>query len=447
MDYVVFGYVAGICVLTAVLFGLAPALHVSKTSGSDTLKEAGRGTAGSRRVRRFSNGMIVAEIALTIVLLVGAGSMIRAFFTLYNVDLGVRTTDLMAMPVRLPATRYDTPQARRAFFERLELRVSGVPGVESAAVTTGVPPQDGGERLLDVEGSSRPDAGMVFVGTVTISPRFFDVLGVPLVRGREFDERDGAPGAETVLVNDRLAAQFFPGEDPIGKRLRFTQREPPPGAAPDAWRTIVGITPSIKQGSASDVYLNAVVYIPYRQESPATASLLVRSALPAGSVMSAVRREVQAIDPDQPVVTIQTLDQLLAVDRWWQRTWGSVFGILAGIAVVLSAVGLYAVMAYAVIQRTPEIGVRVALGAQRRQVSWLILSRGLGQLALGLTFGFAGSLALRRVLPGGIVGITPHDPTAVVSIVVLLTIVSLAACLVPVRRAIHVDPVSALRAG
>jgi predicted permease len=447
VDYVVFGYAAAICVLTAVLFGLAPALHLLKTSGGETIKEAGRGTTHSPRVRRFSSLLVVSELALTIVLLVGAGSIVRAFVTLYNVDLGIRATDLMAMRVRLPAAKYGSSEARRAFFDRLEARVAVLPGVESGAITTGVPPQDGGERLLEVEGS-RLAAGAIpiFVGTVTISPRYFDVLGASLIRGRLFDARDGAPGVETVLVNQQLAAQFFPGEDPIGKRIRFTRRDPSPGTPQDLWRTIVGVTPSIGQGSPSDEYLNAVVYIPFRQESPAVASLLVRSVLPPASVWEAVRREVQAIDPDQPVLAIQTMKQILADDRWWQRTWGATFGLLAAIAVALSAVGLYSVMAYSVTQRTQEIGVRIALGAQRRHVSWLILRRGLAQLSVGLIAGFAGSLALRRVLPGGIAGVTPHDPVAVVSIAGLLTIVAIAACLIPVQGATKIDPVTALRA-
>jgi putative ABC transport system permease protein len=447
VDYVVFGYVVAICVLTATLFGFAPALHLVKSGTRETIKEAGRGTTSSPRVRRFSSLLIVSELALTIVLLVGAGSLIRAFVTLYRVELGIGITDLMAMRVRLPAAKYPTPQARRAFFDRLEARVNAIPGIEASAVTTGVPPLDGGERLLELEGTrSGANATPVFVGTATIGPRFFRVLGASVIRGRNFDEPDGAPGSETVLVNQHLAEQFFPGEDPIGKRLRFTRRELPPVESTDSWRTIVGVIPSIRQGSPSDEYVNAVVYIPYRQESPAVASLLVRSALPPPSVMNAVRREVQAIDSDQPVLAIQTVEQILAGDRWWQRTWGSTFGLLAAIAVVLSALGLYSVMACSVTQRTQEIGVRMALGAQRRQVSWLILRRGLAQLVVGLIAGFAGSFALRRVLPGGIVGVTPHDPIAVVSIALLLTIVSIAACLIPARRATRVDPVAALRA-
>ena len=254
---------------------------------------------------------------------------------------------------------------------------------------------------------------------------------------------DGAPGAETVIVNERLAEQFFPGQDPIGRRLRFTLRNPAPGTPPDVWRTIVGISGKILHGSPDDLYVNAVVYIPYRQDSPADASLLVRSALPPGYVMDAARRAVQALDPDQPVFSMQTVAQVLADDRWWPRTFGTTFGIFAAIALVLSSVGLYAVMAYSVTQRTQEIGVRMAVGAQRWQVSWLILKRGLVQLALGLTIGLAGALALGRVLRAGTM---PAEPGTFAAVAVLLTLVSIAACLLPARRATRVDPVVALRA-
>jgi predicted permease len=448
VDYVVFAYVAAICVLTAILFGLAPAWYLSTSSGSDVLKEGARGSTGSPRIRRFGAAMVLTELTLTTALLVGAGLMIRSFMTLYSADLGIRVDDVMTMRLRLPDSRYKTAEARRAFFDRLEPRLAAIPSVEAAAVTTGVPPHDGGERLLETDAPAHAaDWRPVHVGTVTITPRFFDVLGVPLRRGRTFQSSDGAPGTETVIVNERLAAQFFPGEDPIGRRIRFLPRDWASGQPRDLWRTIVGIVPTIKHGSPQDGYENAVVYIPYSQETPAAASLLVRSSLTAESVMDAVRREVQAIDPDQPVLSIQTMSQVLAETRWWWRTWGTMFGVFAVIALVLSAVGLYAVIAYSVAQRTQEIGVRMALGAQRFAVCWMILKRALAQLVIGLTIGLTGAYVLSDVLwGGGMIVITPGDPLTFAAITILMSIVSIAASLMPARRATRIDPVIALRA-
>lgn len=444
LDYSVFAYVAALCLLTATAFGLGPALQVSKANSAEVLKEGGRGSVGSRRTRRFAATMVVTELAVTIVLLVGAGTLIRSFMSLYFVDLGIDVDRLMAMRVQLSSTRYPDAEARRTFFDRLQPQIEAIPGIEAASVTNGVPPLDGGERLLEIEGQPTTDRPP-FVGTVTVSPRFFEVLGLPLVRGRPFDERDGSAGTNTVIVNARLAAQFFPGEDPVGRRLRFTQRQRLGGKPADVWRTIVGVSPLVKQGSPSDHYVNAVVYIPLRQETPLSASLLVRSTLPPASVMDAVRREVQRLDPDQPVFPIQTVTEVVAADRWWQRTWGLTFGLLAVIGLLLSSVGLYAVMACAVTARAHEIAVRLALGAQRRQVRWLILRRGVAQLAIGTTFGLAGSLLLRRMLPAGIEGISSHDPIALGGIVLLLSVVGVVACVGPAQRATRVDPMVTLR--
>jgi putative ABC transport system permease protein len=447
VDRVVVGYVAAVCVLTAVLFGLAPALHVSQTNNYAVLKEGGRGATVNRRVRWFSGGMVVIELALTVVLLAGAGLMIRSFVKLYSVDVGIETARLATMRIVLPESTYATAEARRGFFERLEPRLAAIPGVELSAVTTGVPPLDGGERLLEIDGPGRPpDERPQFVSTVAITPRFFEVVGRPVVRGRSFRNADGATGTETVIVNERLAARFFPGEDPIGRRVRFTLRVPVAGVGPEPWRTIVGISAPIRHGSMQDAYLNAVAYVPYRQDAPRAASLVVRSALPPASVMDAVRRAAQAIDRDQPVFTIQTVEEMLAAGRWPYRVFGALFAVLAVIALVLSSVALYSVMAYSVTERTQEIGVRMALGAQRPQVLWLIVKRGLGQLAIGLPFGLAGALGLGMVLRGILVDMMPGDPLTFAAITVLLTAVSITACLLPARRATRVDPVVALRA-
>jgi len=448
LDSVVFAYVAGICVLTALLFGLVPALHASKVSGNDAMKESARGIMGGRRWRWFGSTMVVVELALTIVLLVGAGLMIRSFVTLYSIDLGIESDKLVTMRLQLPESKYPSQQSRRAFFDRLEPHLAALPGVEAATVTDGVPPHDGGERLLETDAPPpSADAEPVHVGTVTITPAFFDVAGVTLLRGRTFHDADGAPGSETVIINDHLAERFYPGQDPIGRRLRFTQRGLPHGQSRDLWRTIVGISPSIGHGSSQDRYANAVVYLPYREGAPISVSLLLRSALAPGSVFDAVRREVHAIDRDQPVGPVQTAAEVVAETQWWYRVWGSVFGVIAAIAVILSSLGLYAVIAYSVTQRTQEIGVRMAIGARPQQVCWMVVRRGLAQVAVGLPLGLGAAFALGRLIwAGGVGPIASSDPLTFAAIAGFLTVVAFAACWFPARQAARVDPVVALRA-
>jgi predicted permease len=453
-DWMVFGFLAVVCVLTGILFGLAPALQISRTNVNEVLKEGGRGNTGSRRARWLSSTMIVVELALTIVLLVGAGLMMRSFLKMYSLDIGISTDNLMSMRLQLPGTKYRTPEARREFFDRLTPKIAGIPGVEAVALTSSVPPQGGGARDLEIEGRPLAKEGeRSSVAAIIINPGFFETVGVQLRRGQSFSETDGSPGSEKVIVNQRFAAQFFPGEDPIGRRIRFPVRQNPPAqpaspapAAAPVWRQIVGISPTIRHNSPQEAEPVAVVYVPLRQETTSGPALLVRSRLEPGAVMTAVRREVQAIDQDQPVFTVQTLNQMLEQQRWPFRVFGSLFALLALIALVFSAVGLYAVMAYSVTQRTQEIGVRMALGAEGRQVSWLVLRRGLIQIAIGLILGLGGAWLASRALRPLLVQVTPTDPATFVAITLLLTVVALAACMIPARRATRLDPLNALRA-
>jgi predicted permease len=452
IDYVVFGYLAALCVLTGILFGLAPALHVSRTNINEVMKEGGRGTTGGRRARWFTGTMVVLEVAMTIILLVGAGLMIRSFLKLYSIDSGIRTENLMAMRLQLSADKYSKAETRRTFFEQLEPKLASIPGAEAAAVTTSVPPFGAPRRSFEIEGGPvrAAEEAPPEMTVVSVSPGFFGVVDASILRGRGFHETDGTPGAETAIINERMAAQFFQGQDPIGRRFRFVPRGPSPGGpspqpAPEPWRTIVGISPTLRHNPPQDAEPAAVVYVPYRQELDRGVMLLVRSRLDSGVIMNAVRREVQAVDPDQPVFTVQTLDQMLAQSMWPYRVFGSLFALFAFIGLVLSAVGLYAVMAYSVTQRTPEIGVRMALGAEGRQVSWLFLKRGLLQLGIGVALGLAGAFGVSRVLRTLLVQITPTDPLTFVAISGLLVIVGVLACLVPARRATLVDPLVALR--
>jgi predicted permease len=451
IDWVVIGFLAAICVVTGILFGLAPALQVSRTNVNDILKEGGRSNSGGRRVRWMSSALVVVEIALTIVLLVGAGLMTRSFLKLYSQDLGINSDYLLTMRLQLSGTKYPKPEARREFFERLAPRLAGVAGAESVAMSTHVPPQGGNRRPIEIDG--RPvEAGTErpSVTTVTISPTFFETVGASIRRGRAFTDADGAAGAENIIVNQQFVAQFFPGEDPIGRRIRFPLNNPGPGQPspatqpPPVWRTIVGVSSTIRHSRPQDAEPPAVAYIPLRQEPSSFAALLVRSRVDPSVIMNAVRREVQAIDPDQPVFTVQTLEQMLAQQRWPFRVFGTVFAIFAFIALVLAAVGLYAVMAYSVTQRTQEIGVRMALGAANKQVSWLVLRRGLVQIAIGLTIGLSGAWFAGQALSPLLV-VPAHDITTFVGIAMLLTIVALAACLIPARRATRLDPLVALR--
>ncbi len=443
MDWVVLSYVAAICVLTGVLFGLAPALQVSRTNVNEVLKEGGRGTAGNRRAGVMSGIMVVFELALTIVLLVGAGLMIRSFLKLYSQDVGFRTEGLMTMRLQLPEFKYPTADARRTFYDNLTSKLASLPGAESVAIATALPPAGGGRRGFEIEGRPPVDKPENRPGAmdVIVSPTFFDTIGVRLLRGRSLNATDGMPGQENIVISERFAAEFFTGEDPIGKRLRF----PDQGTTPAPWRTIVGISPNIRYGAPQDTEPRAVAFIPLRQQPNSGTMVIVRSRAEPGTIMSAVREEVKTIDPDQPVFTVQTVDESLARQRWPMRVFGSLFAIFAFIALVMSSVGLYAVMAYSVTQRTQEIGVRMALGAEGKQVRWLILRRGLFQLGIGLAIGLVGAWYAGRAVAPLLGQITHNDPLTLGGIAGLLSLVSIAACMIPARRATKLDPLAALR--
>lgn len=446
IDYRVLFYVAATCVATGVLFGLAPALQVSRENPHDTLKEGARGAAGHRRAGRLGGIMVVSELALTIVLLCGAGLMVRSFIALYSVPPGFAVAGLARMQMQLPPSNYPTPDARRRFFDQLLPRLEAIPGIQSVAITTAVPPLDHEEWRVIIAGSPHVDDDRrPFVSTVAVSPQYFGTLGVGVARGRGIAAIDSAAGTANVVINQMMADRFFPGEDPIGRQLRFVPRLDAPDAPPQPWRTIVGVVPTFLQGSDNDAFRNAVVYLPFLNTPDRVSSVMVRSSLPPVSVMAAVRSAVQAIDADQPVFSIETLEHVLANERSIYRIFATLFGVLASIGLVLSAIGVYGVIAYAVTQRTQEIGLRMAVGAGRWDVSWLFLRKGLVQLALALVIGLPAAVGLGAIAQFRLVEIEPNDPITIVTITIVLVVVALTACVVPARKASRVDPVIALR--
>jgi predicted permease len=447
VDYRVLAYVVAVCVVTGVLFGLSPALHIARESHYDVLKEGSRSTGVNRRAARFGNGLVVAELALTVVLLCGAGLMLRSFVALYASDPGFDVNGVVRMRMQLPQAKYASVDARRQFFEQLRPRLDAIPGVQRAAIATSVPPLDDEEWRFEIDGRSYgDDERRPFVATVTVTPDYFDVLGVRINRGRGLAENDGNAGSENVIVSDVLAARYFAGEDPIGRRIRFIPRNDDPAGPPEPWRTIVGVAAPFLQGNSDDAFRSAVVYLPLRQNTPGTVSIVARSGLPPADVMHAVRDVVQSIDADQPVFIVETIADVIAFERLIYRIFATLFVVLASIGLLLSAVGVYGVMAYTVTQRTQEVGIRMAIGAHRRDVSWLFLRRGLTQIALGLLIGLPAALGLAQIARFRLVEISPSDPITMLGITLVLVTVGIVACVLPVRKATQVNPMTALRA-
>ncbi len=448
MDGIVFAFLAAICLATGVLFGLAPALHISKTDVHEVLKEGGgRSGTGGMRARRWTAGLIVLEVVLTLVLLAGAGFMMRSFLTLYSMDLGIDTSHLLTMRLTLPLAKYPRREPRTALFQQLEERLGTVTAIQSAGITSNTPMFGGFLRQLSIDGrpipagEKPPDVTMV-----SISSRYFETLGVRILRGRALSDTDGTPGHEAAIVNQRFATMHFPGEDPVGRRIRLTDSSPQVQPPPPLDATIVGIVPTVRQRNFQEPDPDPVVYMPYRADPQRFTMLVVRASGEPARITSLVREEMRTIEPDLPLFQIQTMDQLLAQQRWPFRVFGSMFAIFAAIALVLSAVGLYAVTAYSVTQRTAEIGVRMALGAQSKQVMWLVLRRALVQLGIGLPLGIAGAFGVGRLLKILLVQQTrTQDFLTVGAIALLMVVISLAACFWPARRATRLDPVSALR--
>ena len=445
MDFTVFAYMAGICLLTGVLFGLAPALQVSKTNVNEILKEGGRGSSGGPRARRMRSALVVAELALTVVLLIGAGLMVRSFLKLYSIDLGIETDHLLTMRADLPTGKYDTPEKRRLQFEAILSKVQAVPGVSSATLSEAMPLGGAGRANVEIDGQpAASDSAPAQALTVTISPEYFETAGLPLRAGRAFNAIDGSPGHANVIVNERFVTRFFPGEDALGRRIRVKNLRSTT-AQPSEWLTIVGVSPTIRQGDPQAFEPDAVIYRPYRQFGYGSMIIIARTQGDPASFAMALRQAIQAVDSDQPVYQVRTLNEQLAQMRWPYRVFGTMFAIFALVALALSAVGIYAVTSYSVTQRTPEIGVRMALGAQQGQVWWMVLRQGVAQLGIGLGVGLVAGWFLARVLQVLVVQIPARDPLTFVTITVVLSLVMLVACAVPARRATRLDPVAALR--
>lgn len=430
--------------LTAVAFGVVPALHAARANPGDALNEIGRDAAGGASGHYARRVLVVSEVALAVMLLVGAGLLIRSFQQLRQVDIGFKPDNLVTMRMVLPLPKYLKPETRNAFYEELLRRVDEIPGVESAGMITFLPLSNIGMKFnFSVEGRSTPsDANMPFALYRVISPDYFRALGIPLQRGRFFDGSDTAEAPAVVVINRHLAERFWPGEDPTGKRLKIG-----PADSPNPWAIVVGVVGNVRQAGLYGEQ-QSEIYVPYAQERRVWAiprDLVVRTNVDPASLAGAVRDAVWAVDKDQPVSNVKTMDQVFAAATSRERFQVLLLGLFATLALVLACVGLYGVISYAVVQRTHEIGVRMALGAQAGDVLKLVIRQGMMMTIIGLAIGIVGGLAATRVMSEMLYGVTATDAVTYISMGGLLLVVAFLACYIPARRATKVDPLTALR--
>ncbi len=436
-------FAAGAVVLAAFIFGLAPALHSTRPDVRSELKEGARTVSSGTQQSRLRAVLAIAEISLAVVLAAGAGLMMKSLYRLLLVNPGFRTDRVLSMEMDLRTQQYATRPAVRNFWQQVLDRVQNLPGVESTAVGTVIPFTGNHNRSdVTIEGMPEPRPGSwPHPDYHIVSPGYVTTLGIPLLRGRTFTNADNENAPLVGMINTRLAREFFPNQDPVGKRFMFGH---PSAKNPPKWITIVGVLGDTKlYGLANPARLE--VYLPFRQETASDMNLLVKSAVDPAALISSIRGAVASIDKDQPIFAISTMNQLRSDSTSTRRITVVLLGAFGGLALVLATIGIYGVISYSVAQRTHEIGIRMALGAQHWGVLRMVLGQG-GKIALaGIAIGLVAALGLTRLMSSLLFSVNAGDPATFAAVALLLALVALLACYIPARRAMRVDPMVALR--
>lgn len=428
-------------IATTFLFGLAPALQSAKPKVTETLKEAGRSSLQSPQSRHFRSALVVSEIALALVLLVGAGLMVRTLAELIHVNLGFNPKNILTLRVPLSGDCYKEPQSRAQFWEQVVEHVETLPGVEAASVSRGLPITGWAGQFFTTADNPNPPAGQVpDANYVIVGPDYFRTMQIPLRRGRGFNDHDTQGAERVVIVNEKLAQTSWPGQDPLGKQLRVGDDTP--------WLSVIGVAGDVlSQGAEWGIH--SEMYVPVGQypwlQGPQNLVVRTSASVKPESIIRAVVEQIHRINKDVPVTDVETMEQITLESMAQQRMVMALLVSFAGLALGLSTVGIYSVLSYATAQRTREIGVRMALGAERASVLRLVVGGGLGLAGLGLAIGIAAALLLTRLMTDLLYGVRATDPLTFVGVSAVLGASSILACYVPARRATKIDPMVALR--
>jgi putative ABC transport system permease protein len=433
VDVTVLLFTMGVAVLTGITFGLGPAMHSSRIDLNETLKASSRSLAGGGRLRGI---MIVSEVALAMILLTGAGLLMRSFLRLESVNPGFQPQNLLTMRIGLPAARYPQRVQQSAFYDRVLDRAAAIPGVQNAAVSNALPvngPSIG--YFFNIEGRPALDSSKAPTFWLkSISPSYFQTLAIPVLNGRAFTAADTADTPMVAIINETMARHFWPNQDPIGQHVIYARES--------IKLEIVGIAADVKVIGLGDNGPNNELYVPYRQRPFLTMWLITRG--PA-SIAAAARHEILSIDSDQPVAAVRTMDEVIADSVSQPRLRTMLIGAFAALALILAVIGIGGVVAWSVSQRTNEIGIRMALGARPSNILAMIVRQAFTMIGVGQLIGLAGAFALTRVLSSFLFATSPEDPVTFAGVAVLLGLVALTACAVAARRALRIDPVTALR--
>ena len=436
-------FTLGLTLLTGVLSGLLPALKASRPNVQQTLKGASSKATADRAQNRLRNTLVVVEVALSLVLLMGAGLMMRSFLHLNNVPPGFDPHNVLAATLSLPQQRYQTLAQETEFFQQLKDSLTAVPGIEAVTTAAGVPPQGGGiafDLAVEIEGRppEAPDPKLVLPFS-HIDPEYFQTLRISLLQGRTFGAEDTVNAPLAMIINEEMARRYWPNENPVGQRIRFSKE--------GKWRTVVGVVGDVNIGKPGDGFSRMEIYYPWSQETRRSGqrTLIVRTRTDANQLLATVKSAIWAQDKNQPIYRLDTVENLLSDALAEPRFYLLLFACFASLTLLLVALGIYGVMAYAVTQRTHEIGIRMALGAQTSDVLKLMLKQGLSLTFVGVSIGIAATFALSRLIAAILFGAPATDPLTFVATAILLIAVALLACWIPARRATKVDPMIALR--